>query len=338
MKKLRRILLISVLLLIISIIVFLTLFLKKNQYDYKFKSTFFSQKASKASILGYWEVVNKINYDKIKRNKLKGDIKPAYLYYGVTLAGFFNEKFGITVGPDDDIRYTTDAGKTWTKSINELFCRHGLEIVNEKISWNGGNGGTKVSSDRCKTWRKTSLSSDIHVFLSFLDEKTGWAASPYFLKSTIDGGITWNNIILPSGIQFIAAIDLFTTEKGYLLDTVGNLYITKDGGKSWSTASLGLNADDQIPASTISPMAALRFTDEMHGIAVFDLMDKDKTVWFAVTRDGGHTWQRDEIKELKNQSSSYYHLFLSNNGKLLTATDDFYMGKNTSVVLRYYKP
>jgi photosystem II stability/assembly factor-like uncharacterized protein len=280
--------------------------------------------------LGRWEMVRQINYYEITATHLDGDIGPAYLVYPVTLAGFHNESYGITVGPDDDVRYTTDGGQSWTKAGNALACRHGLEIVDENVAWHCGNGGVRVSTDGGKTWR-TVASFDCS-YMSFLDAQTGWTASTYILRTTSDGGARWTTMALPPDMKGIAAIALRTAGDGYVVDTAGQLFVTPDGGRSWEVQSLGLNPGEKLLSSVGSPLAAIRFLDARHGMAVFDL--EDKTVWFAVTADGGLHWQRAEIPALRGRSL-YYHLFLAQNGKLLTATDDFNNGKNTSLVLRY---
>jgi photosystem II stability/assembly factor-like uncharacterized protein len=130
----------------------------------------------------------------------------------------------------------------------------------------------------------------------------------------------------------IAAIALPSAKTGYVLDVDGNLFVTGDEGKSWNARSLGLKFGEQLTATTNGPRAALRFFDPQHGMVIFDL--PDRTVWFAITSDGGNSWQRGEITELREQSD-YYHLFLSHDGNLLTATDNFDHGKNYSVLLKY---
>jgi photosystem II stability/assembly factor-like uncharacterized protein len=283
--------------------------------------------------LGRWESFRQLDYYKIPAANLKGDIGPAYLLYMVTLAGFHTENYGITAGPDDDVRYTTDGGQTWTRASGELFCRHGLDIVDEKVAWHCGNGGIRVSTDGAKTWQTVGSFSCSQM--SFLDARTGWTASTYILRATFDGGASWNSLTLPSAIQRVAAIALRTANDGYVLDTSGNLFVTADGGRSWEARSLGLTSGERLVSSEVSPLAAMRFLDDRRGMAVFDL--EDGTVWFAVTEDGGRSWQRAEIPGLRGKSL-YYHLFLSRDFRLLTATDDFNSGKNISVVFRYRQP
>lgn len=282
---------------------------------------------------GHWEVTRQISYSDLPKTRLKGDIGPAYLVYFVTLAGFHTDTFGITVGPDDDARYTTDGGQSWIKAAGKLHCRHGLEIVDEKVAWHCGNGGTRVSTNGGQSWQTVAPSAC--PYLSFLDAQSGWAASSYDLQATSDGGASWNEITLPPAIHDIVTIALRTANDGYVLDTAGNLFVTTDGGQSWERYSLGLEADERLITTAIGPKAAMRFVDAQHGLVVFDLLDR--SVWSATTSDGSQSWQRTEISELRDQSY-YYHVYLARDGRLLTVTDDFTNGANVSLVLCYQQP
>jgi photosystem II stability/assembly factor-like uncharacterized protein len=282
--------------------------------------------------LGHWEVLRRIDYGTLSKAYLKGDIGPAYLAYMVTLAGFHTDSFGLTVGPDDDARYTTDGGQSWTKAASALFCRFGLEIVDEKVAWHCGNGGTRVTVNGGQTWQTVAPSAC--PYMSFLDSQTGWTASPYRLQATSDGGASWNAVALPPAMRDIVAVALRTAEDGYVLDTAGNLLVTADAGQSWQVHSLGLKTGERLIPASVGPKAAMRFLDARNGMVIFDL--EDRTVWFAVTQDGGQSWQRAEIPDLREQSY-YYHLFLAHDGHLLTVTDDF-NDTNSSLVLRYQSP
>jgi photosystem II stability/assembly factor-like uncharacterized protein len=279
---------------------------------------------------GRWEEVRRIEYGKIPSEKLFGDLGPAYRVYLVTVAAFHDGEFGLTAGPDDDVRYTADGGETWTRAVGELHCRHGLEIVNEQVAWHCGNGGTRRTVDGGRTWKTVAPSACPN--LSFLNAQTGWSASPYELKTTGDGGATWQTLATPAGGGNITAIALPTQDDGYVLDDAGNLYSTADGGRSWETRSLGLKSDERLAPSGNGPRASMRFLDNRNGIIVFDRLDR--SVWFAVTGDGGRTWQRAEISVLRDQSY-YFQIFLSRDGRWLTVTDDFNNGRNASVVFRY---
>jgi photosystem II stability/assembly factor-like uncharacterized protein len=279
---------------------------------------------------GRWEEARRIEYGTIPPEKLSGDLGPAFRVYLVTVAAFHNKEYGLSAGPDDDVRYTKDGGLSWTRASGELHCRHGLEIVDEKVAWHCGNGGTRLSIDGGRTW--TTVAPSACPNLSFLDAQTGWSASPNQLQATGDGGATWRTLASPIDGEYITAIALRTKNSGYVLDEMGNIYATPDGGLSWKKLSLGLNGDDRLNPSGNGPRAAMRFIDDRNGIVVFDLLDG--SVWFAVTGDGGRTWQRAEISVLRDQSL-YFQVFLSRDGQWLTVTDDFNNGRNMSIVFRY---
>jgi photosystem II stability/assembly factor-like uncharacterized protein len=286
--------------------------------------------SSRLVVPGRWEEVRRIEYGTIPSEKLFGELGPAYRVYLVTIAAFYNEHFGLTAGPDDDVRYTDDGGNSWTRAAGELHCRHGLEIVDERVAWHCGNGGTRLSIDGGRTWKTVAPSACPN--LSFLNARTGWSASPYQLQTTGDGGATWRALASPVDAGKIAAIALRTEDDGYVLDEAGTLYVTSDGGEHWEARSLGLEVDERLVPSVNGPRAAMRFLDDRNGMVVFDLLDR--SVWFAVTGDGGKTWQKAEISILRNQSF-FFQVFLSRNARWLTVTDDFNNGKNVSAVFQY---
>jgi hypothetical protein len=280
---------------------------------------------------GRWEQIADFSFYDIPKENLKGQIEPAYWMYMVTMAGFHTERFGITVGTDDDARYTEDGGKTWTIAGHELSTRFGMEIVDEKVAWHCGNGGTRRSVDGGRTW--TTVTRSPCPSMSFLDERTGWAASPNHLRATNDSAQTWTDLYPPlEEGRLIAAIALRTDQKGYVLDDGGHLYASAEGGGTWDTRSMDLPVGALMVPVTSASRAALRFVDDRHGVAVFSL--KDQSVWFAVTADGGHTWQREEIVELRGRAM-YYSIYLSRDGSLLTVTSDYNLGENVSLVFRY---
>jgi photosystem II stability/assembly factor-like uncharacterized protein len=290
------------------------------------KESFLNDPVKQADF-GSWELIRHINYYHVEN--IKGDITAAYLIYLVTLAGFHTENYGITVGPDDDARYTNNGGKTWTKAPNDLNCRHGLDIVDKNIAWHTGNGGIRVTTDGGRTWL-TVWEGPFRQHLAFTDNINGWCASSYNLYKTSDGGKTFSELQLPGKDISIAAISLRTVSDGYLLDTNGILYTTADGGNTWIQNSLGLNQEEKL-LKGINIMAAVRFIDLSRGRIVF--AKSDGTLWTMSTVNGGLSWSREEIPGLKDRAV-YFHVYLSRDYNLLTLTNDFY-GLNESFVLRY---
>ncbi len=248
--------------------------------------------------------------------------KSAYTH-AVNYAGFLNESFGITVGYAGEVHYTTDGGATWPLASNKSMCRFGLEIVDEQTAWHCGNGGhVRKSTDGGKTWSEVANFGPNEPnqcrFLSFLDDTTGWAATPSELAATNDGGQTWQKITPPEGFLAISAIELRTPQDGYLLGSSGKLYVTSDGGQTWTAQDLAFTKD-AFTSKMPSPLAALRFTDEKHGLIILTRGNADEGyfVWSAYTEDGGGTWREDRVPVAKGIP----FLFLARDGSTLTVVD-----------------
>lgn len=96
----------------------------------------------------------------------------------------------------------------------------------------------------------------------------GWACgSKGFLATTIDSGKTWIPVSSPANQTSLADISFHTDQRGLLADSIGRLFITNNGGISWTQVSssamdifkvrcVGWNADGQpIAGGDSSKMA-----------------------------------------------------------------------------------
>jgi photosystem II stability/assembly factor-like uncharacterized protein len=239
-------------------------------------------------------------------------------YPYINIAGFNTPDTGIALGYAGEVHYTTDGGQTWPIAENSSLCIFGLEIVDSTTAWHCGNGGDiRVSSDGGKTWQAAGsfgYNEPNHCrYMSFLDATTGWAASPSKLGRTGDGGKTWTELTLPEGIQKIASIDLRSPSIGYILDSTGAIFITQDGGMTWSPSSLDLASGVSLSIDP-APRSALRFVDSQHAVIVYTT--KDRQLWSAWTADGGNTWEREQLEK----KGALPAVFLSRDGKTLTIT------------------
>ncbi len=255
------------------------------------------------------------------------------------ITGFLNEEFGITVGFSGEIHYTNDAGQNWPDAENSSMCRFCLDIVDENVAWTGGNGDmVRVTHDGGKTWTAvTDIRLDAgHANIDFVDDTTGWIASQFKLAATKDGGETWTEMPLPEGAESICAISLRTPEDGYLLSREGLLYITGDGGATWSGQDLGLKSYDIVdmqkqPKLGKSNMAVadLSFTDEENGTVVLTGMSSGGgfVIWCLTTGDGGATWESEKIPDL---GYSITKVFLTADGQYLTLASN----NNQTVLLK----
>ena len=174
-----------------------------------------------------------------------------------------------------------------------------------------------VSTDGGKTWKAIAgKAGGMGCILAFADTQTGWLGFGAKFEMTADGGVTWKELPLPKDAGKAAAISLRTPMDGYLVDGNGVLYITQDGGKTWSSRSLGLNNPGILGFSTGSfvnetPQAAVRFVDADHGLVVLGLSGKTNLIALR-TADGGKTWKEESVPAELGKP------YLSRDGRFLT--------------------
>jgi photosystem II stability/assembly factor-like uncharacterized protein len=260
------------------------------------------------------------------------------LEHNPNLVGFLTPELGISVGYAGATFFTTDKAATWQKANNTSYCRFGLEIVNEQVAWSCGNAGhIRFTTDGGQTWQAAANFGGSEPaqcrHLSFLDATTGWAATPTLLSATADGAQTWQAITLPEGIGKIQAIFLRTASDGYMLDEYGTLYVTTDGGQTWQNKPLETNHGQSLHIAVHPvPIAAVRFTDAEHGVAVYQVKDDHSGwhAWASYTSDGGQTWSKEH---LPSPSESVWSAYLSRDGQYLTLASS----KN-DIALYHYQP
>ena len=118
-----------------------------------------------------------------------------------------------------------------------------------------------------------------------------------------------------------AALHLRTPQDGYLLDTAGLLFVTADGGASWTTLRLPLADGEAIPP--LNHSVALRFTDADHGFAALSLLagGSGRTLGLR-TADGGRTWTQESLPvpmgmfHLTRDAVTLTHVDLIEQGKI----------------------
>ncbi|NLA74467.1 MAG: hypothetical protein GX846_03155 [Deltaproteobacteria bacterium] len=238
----------------------------------------------------------------------------------VRMAAFHDENFGVWGGAGDDgaQHYTVDGGKTWVMAKTG-GCMFSVDVVDVNTIWQSCLSGTSLTTDGGKNWKV--IAKDIGgmaSILAFADAKTGWVGSGEKFKMTTDSGATWTDLALPKDAAAVAAISLRTMTDGYLLDKNGTLFITKDGGKSWTSASLGLT-DPVIQGFgsggwiNETPEAAVRFTDENNGLVVLGLAGKANMIALR-TADGGKSWKEESVPAKPGKP------FISRDGRFLTVS------------------
>ena len=238
----------------------------------------------------------------------------------VRMAAFNNENFGVWGGAGDDgaQHYTLDGGKTWTMAKTG-GCMFSVDIVDVNIIWQSCLSGTSLTLDGGKNWKVIAKDvGGMASILAFADEKTGWVGSGSKFKMTTDGGATWNDLTLPGDVTAAAAISLRTPTDGYLIGKNGVLYITQDGGKTWTSSSLGLENPVILGFGSggwinETPQAAVRFTDASNGLVVLGLDGNDSMIALR-TADGGKTWKKESVPAKLGKP------FISRDGRFLTVS------------------
>jgi hypothetical protein len=76
---------------------------------------------------------------------------------------------------------------------------------------------------------------------------------------------------------------------------------------------------DAFSGKMPSPLAAMRFMDEKHGMVVLSRGNQDDGfyIWSVYTEDGGATWRQDKVPVEKGIP----FLYLSRDGSTLTVLD-----------------
>jgi photosystem II stability/assembly factor-like uncharacterized protein len=203
-----------------------------------------------------------------------------------------------------------------------------MDIVDAQTIWQCGMKNLSVSTDGGKTWKAIEgKAGSSGCILSFADAKTGWFGFGVKFQMTTDGGGTWKDLVLPKEVNNVAAISLRTQKDGYLVDKNGVLHITQDGGATWSSKSLGLDAPNImgfVSGGFVNeiPQAAVRFFDDKHGLVVLGLSGKTNPIALR-TADGGKTWKEESLPAGPGA------LYISRDGKFLTVN---LWGKGTTLL------
>jgi photosystem II stability/assembly factor-like uncharacterized protein len=203
-----------------------------------------------------------------------------------------------------------------------------MDIVDVQTIWQCGMKNVSVSTDGGKTWKAIAeKAGGMGCLLTFADPKTGLFGFGTKFQMTTDGGATWKELALPKDANNAAAISLRTPTDAYLVDKDGVLHITKDGGTTWTSRSLGLNSPSIMGFVTggfvnETPQAAVRFSDADHGLVVLGLSGETKMIALR-TADGGKTWKKESLPAELGKP------YISRDGKFLTVNQ---WGKGTALL------
>jgi photosystem II stability/assembly factor-like uncharacterized protein len=195
------------------------------------------------------------------------------------------------------IKQTTDGGRTWKTSYEELISENlgalGLEnvfFVDRNTGWAVGNDGLILNTvDGGKHWarQKSGYKKSQLWKIQFVDSKTGWIAGTDvnetwtgIILHTEDGGRHWKTQNKLEGIG-LDGLFFASNKSGWVSGQIewgGASWTlhTTDRGKTWS----------KVGFPSVGAVGNVAFLDENRGIY--------STVqgWFSITTDGGKTWRK----------------------------------------------
>ncbi len=132
------------------------------------------------------------------------------------------------------------------------------------------------------------------IAIYFTSSDRGWVAGDDgFLASTTDGGKTWSQVELGTE-ENINEIYFRNDKNGYLV-AGRKVFITSDGGNSWSETVL---VKPGIIRDGTPEFLSIRFADRRRGIVVGSVLNRQGNVIDSLvmrTVDGGETWQRVSV-------------------------------------------
>lgn len=201
-----------------------------------------------------------------------------------------------------------------------------VEMINDRLGFALQSKGVLRTIDGGNTWSQTlsfgDLPNDNHfeftdltnpsgVKFNFINLKVGWIAigdsekANTLILHTIDGGEKWEiHNIKATGIISLNFVDeqrgwlMTNTQGGAMGSQTAEIYFTKDGGENWSEI---MKTGPENLAPGVLPFAGhktgITFKDALHGWSAGGIGWSD-SVWWYFTKDGGHTWQVQNVPKL----------------------------------------
>ncbi len=194
------------------------------------------------------------------------------------------------VGSSGNFMKSTDGGLTFTVNPNAGVPNlspnpttqdlRAAYFLNQNLGYLCGYEGVTKTTDGGQTFTEVGPGNFPYTELRaihFINENTGFVLGSYddaFAKTT-DGGNTWTKFTnLPS--EFYYDMKVFSEQRIVLAGDysgTSNVYVTTNGGASWTTSTAGTNS-----------VFSLGFSDSLNGFAGSDFGTAFKTT------DGGLNW------------------------------------------------
>jgi photosystem II stability/assembly factor-like uncharacterized protein len=258
---------------------------------------------------------------------------------------FINENEGWIAGELGRIFHTTDGGKTFARA--ETGTQRGLLAVacfpNKTVIAAGQLGIAIRSRDGGATWEPLTTNTKRSLLsIAFATPEVGVIIGDFgTIIRTADGGTTWETIPMPEQINLPADIvdivapgdvllydvSFTSATHGVAVGEFGTIFTTADAGKTW--------------VSQKSPIESTLF-----GVGFADDGQRGWAVGLESimigTRDGGLTWQKEQIPSPKGYFLALYDVAVSgqfgwaigDRGLLMQTTDGGATWKLVDVPIR----
>ncbi|MBA3442150.1 MAG: hypothetical protein H0T92_20005, partial [Pyrinomonadaceae bacterium] len=197
---------------------------------------------------------------------------------------------------------STHASGAWTpQRSGTLAWLHDVHFHDQNRGWAIGGGGVLLATeDGGKNWQmRRRPTPDALRDINFIDAQTGWLVcerSVYLLKAkdepraylmrTTDAGATWTRVdIKDSDVDIrLVRIMFANNELGWVFGETGALFMTRDGGTSWTRQR--------------TPTRRLLLDGALIGDRQGWLVGTGATV--LRTTDAGETWFADALVDTMN--------------------------------------
>jgi photosystem II stability/assembly factor-like uncharacterized protein len=186
----------------------------------------------------------------------------------------------------------------WERQRTGTFAwLHAVFFVDEQRGWAAGSKGALLStSDGGATWEvRKPPTEDALRDIFFQDAETGWLVcersiykpmekdeSISYLLKTTNGGASWARVEVTRGADVdlkLAGLRFVDREHGWVFGELGSLFVTSDGGKTWTR--------QRVPTRHL--LLGASFLDAQMGW----LSGGGLTV--LKTSDGGATWRAGTV-------------------------------------------
>lgn len=224
---------------------------------------------------------------------------------------------GCAVGSGGIVLVTSDGGESWRETRHRRSSGDGLNdlhMLDGRNGWAVGSASLVRTDDGGESWRPLVQGASENGYFSgnaihFTNLYRGWlAAHGGTLLHSEDGGVSWERAELPLRPgEHPALWDVTFTDDahGWVVGEDGVIFHTEDHGATWTRQESGVpivrrlrpgetRRHEVVPELETAPdrltLAAVRFTDSLHGRAVGYYADVAESVVIG-TSDGGATWR-----------------------------------------------